>query len=90
MRAKFALLVSASLSVLCLTSAGQGKASVHGNLFREPTIGLTYEFPEKVIPKVENKNVFGNDSTGREQVCAKIASLARLRIFLLRIQSELS
>lgn len=68
MSAKFALLLSASVSVLCLTSAGQEGASVHGNVFREPTIGLTYEFPEKFVPKVESRKLFGNDSTGREQM----------------------
>ena len=35
---------------------GQGKASVHGNVFREGIMGLTYEFPEKFSPKVEGES----------------------------------
>jgi hypothetical protein len=35
---------------------GQAKGNVHGNVFREPTLGLTYEFSEKLSPEVEGKS----------------------------------
>jgi hypothetical protein len=43
-------------------------AGVHGNVFREATMGLTYEFPEKLSPKVgsEMPQPF-RDATGRER-----------------------
>jgi len=56
------------LSLLCSAGSGQQGGSVHGNVFRESNVGLTYEFPEKLSPRVDNKQLFGNDTTGREIV----------------------
>ena len=57
------------LSLLCPLSMGQEGGTVHGNVFREAALGMTYEFPEKFSPKVaENKKLFGNDTTGRERM----------------------
>jgi hypothetical protein len=68
MKRGFALRALVWLSVLCATGIGQQTASVHGNVFREETIGLTYEFPEKFSPTADNKQLFGDDKTGRERV----------------------
>ncbi len=46
---------------------GQAKGSVHGNVFREAAIGLTYEFPEKFSPKLESEIPI-HDSKGREHL----------------------
>jgi hypothetical protein len=68
MSREFAL-VFVCLSLLCPTCVGQGRGSVDGNVFRETTMGLTYEFPEKFSPKVgENDKLFGHDTTGRERM----------------------
>ncbi|HKM48844.1 MAG TPA: hypothetical protein VJX69_14730 [Terriglobales bacterium] len=67
MRCKFALLVLGCLSLLCPVCVGQGKGSVHGNVFREAAMGLTYEFPEKFSPKVESE-IPSRDPTGRERM----------------------
>jgi len=66
MRPKFAL-VFVCLSLWIPVCLGQGKGTVHGNVFREPTMGLTYEFPEKFSPKLEAE-IPVHDSTGREHV----------------------
>jgi hypothetical protein len=54
MTRKSALPVFICLSLLCATCLGQ-TGRVHGNVFREAAIGLTYEFPEKFSPKVGNE-----------------------------------
>ncbi len=53
------------LSALCVA---QSKGSIRGNVFREESIGLTYEFPENFSPKVGDKmpKPF-RDATGRER-----------------------
>ncbi len=67
MRRKFALLF-VCMSLWCPACLGQGGGSVHGNVFREATMGLTYEFPEKFSPKVgdEMPKPF-RDARGRER-----------------------
>jgi len=67
MRPEFALAVFVCLSLLCPVCLGQGRGSVHGNVFREAAIGLTYEFPEKFSPKLESEIPI-HDSTGREHL----------------------
>jgi hypothetical protein len=60
---------SVSAIVICTLCVAQGKGSVRGNVFREESMGLTYEFPEKFSPKVdENHKLFGHDTTGRERM----------------------
>ena len=54
MRRKFAL-VFVCLSLWCPACLGQGRSSVHGDVFREATMGLTYEFPGEFSPKVESE-----------------------------------
>ena len=68
MRREFALLVFVCLSLLCPICVGQAAGTVHGNVFREAAIGLTYEFPEKFSPKVGSQmpKPF-RDATGRER-----------------------
>ena len=66
MRREFAL-VFVCLSLLCTTCVGQAKGSVHGSLFREAAMGLTYEFPQKFSPKVESE-IPSRDRTGRERM----------------------
>jgi hypothetical protein len=67
MSREFALAVFVCLSLLCTMCRGQGRGTVHGNVFREATMGLTYEFPEKFSPKVESKTPTPfRDATGRE------------------------
>jgi hypothetical protein len=42
---------------------------VHGSVFREPTLGLTYDFPDKFSPKVESEPPTPfRDATGRERM----------------------
>src|ERR1039457_2672508 len=67
MRRKCAL-VFVCLSLWCPACLGQAKESVHGNVFREATMGLTYEFPDKFSPKVgdEMPKPF-SDARGRER-----------------------
>ena len=55
MRCNFAFVTSICLSLLCATSVGQQKGSVHGNVFREAAMGLTYEFPQQFSAKVERE-----------------------------------
>lgn len=51
------ILVAVScLVVTCvIVCAGQAEEGVHGHVFRSDAIGLTYTFPEKFSPKVENE-----------------------------------
>ena len=51
---EFALLVLGCLSLLCPMCMGQ--SSVHGNVFREATLGLTYEFPGMFSSKVGDES----------------------------------
>jgi hypothetical protein len=67
MRTTFALPVFVCLLVLCQLCVGQAKGSVHGNVFREAAMGLTYEFPEKFSPKLEGEIPI-HDSTEREHL----------------------
>ena len=67
MRCKSASLVFGFLLLLRTTCVAQGKASVHGNVFREAAMGLTYEFPEQFSPKLEPEIPI-HDSTGREHM----------------------
>ena len=67
MRLEFALAVFVCLSLVCPTCLGQGRGSVHGDVFREAAIGLTYEFPQKFSPKVESE-IPSRDPTGRERM----------------------
>ena len=61
--------VFVSAIILFTLSFAQGKSSVRGNVFREEGMGLTYEFPERFRPKVEeNKKLFGDDASGRERM----------------------
>lgn len=58
-----------SAIIICTLCVAQGESSVRGNVFREESMGLTYEFPERFSPKVvENKKLFGHDTTGRERM----------------------
>jgi hypothetical protein len=68
MKREFALLAFICMLLLCATCAGQGRGSVHGNVFREAAMGLTYEFPDKFSAKVgdEIPKPF-RDATGRER-----------------------
>ncbi len=67
MKRLIAALVSAI--IICTLCVAQGEGRVRGNVFREESMGLTYEFPEEFSPKVvENKKLFGNDATGRERM----------------------
>ena len=61
-------LVFVCLSLWCRACLGQGGDSVHGNVFREAAMGLTYEFSEKFCPKVgdEMPKPF-RDASGRER-----------------------
>ena len=52
----FPLQVFVCLSLMCLACMGQTKGSVHGNVFRQAAMGLTYEFPEKFNSKIEGKS----------------------------------
>jgi len=56
------------LSLCCTACLGQSGGGVHGNVFREATIGLTYELPGKFIPKIGNEmpKPF-RDARGRER-----------------------
>jgi hypothetical protein len=67
MTRKFALLL-VCLSLRCPACLGQGGGSVQGNVFREATMGLSYEFPEKFSPKIgdEMPKPF-RDARGRER-----------------------
>ena len=67
MRPEFALAVFVCMSLVCPTCLGQGRGSVHGNVFREAAMGLTYEFPNKFSPKVESE-IPSRDRTGREHM----------------------
>ena len=67
MRCNFAFVTSICLSLLCATSVGQQKGSVHGNVFREAAMGLTYEFPQQFSAKVE-REITSRDRTGREHM----------------------
>jgi hypothetical protein len=67
MRRKSALPVFISLSLLCATCVGQGRGGVHGNVFRQAVMGLTYEFPQKFSPRVESE-IPSRDPTGRERM----------------------
>jgi hypothetical protein len=40
------------LSSLCMA---QGSGGIHGDVFRDDELGLTYDFPAKFSPKVESK-----------------------------------
>jgi hypothetical protein len=53
--------------LLCSFCGAQESGGIHGNVFREDGMGLTYEFPEKFSPKVgsEMPPPFRN-ATGRE------------------------
>jgi hypothetical protein len=44
------------LPLLSAVCAGQVKGTIHGNVFREPGLGLTYEFPEKFSSKLEGES----------------------------------
>jgi len=63
---KFAIFLLACLSSWSPECLGQGKGSINGNVFREPTLGLTYEFPEKLSPELEGKSPIRGDE--REHV----------------------
>lgn len=54
--------------LLCAFCNAQVSGTIHGNVFREGAIGLTYEFPDKFSPKVgdEMPKPF-RDATGRER-----------------------
>ena len=67
MRRKIALLVFALPLLLSTTCLAQGKGSVHGNVFREADMGLTYEFPQKFSPKVESQ-IPSRSPSGRERM----------------------
>jgi len=67
MRPEFALAVFVCVSLVCPTCLGQGRGSVHGDVFREAAMGLTYEFPRKFSPKVESE-IPSRDPTGREHM----------------------
>ncbi len=67
MRREFTLRVFIFLALLCATCVGQGRGSVHGTVFREAAMGLTYEFPQKFSPKVESE-IPSRDQTGREHM----------------------
>lgn len=66
MRRTFTLL--AFVGLLCPTVLGQATGSVHGNVFREEAMGLTYEFPQKFSSKIgsEMPPPF-REATGRER-----------------------
>ena len=66
-RPEFALAVFIGLSLVCPTCLGQGTGSVHGHVFREAAMGLTYEFPQKFSPRVESE-IPSRDPTGRERM----------------------
>jgi len=68
MRREFALPVFVCFWLLCPICVGQAAGTVHGNVFREASMGLTYEFPEKFSPKVGSQmpKPF-RDATGRER-----------------------
>ncbi len=66
-RPDFALAVFIYMSLVCPTCLGQGRGSVHGDVFREAAMGLTYEFPERFSPKVESE-IPSHDPTGREHM----------------------
>jgi len=68
MRREFALLVFACLLAMSPMCLGQGRGRVHGNVFREAAMGLTYEFPDKFSPKAgdEMPKPF-RDARGRER-----------------------
>lgn len=67
MKREFTLMAFICLALLCATSVGQGKGSVHGNVFREAAVGLTYEFPQKFSPRLESE-IPSRDPTGRERM----------------------
>jgi hypothetical protein len=55
--------------LLCSFCSAQGSGGIHGNVFREDGMGLTYEFPAKFSPKVESKTPTPfRDATGRERM----------------------
>jgi hypothetical protein len=56
MRRKIALLF-VGLFLWCPVVVGQEVGRVHGNVFREATMGLTYEFPEKFTRKSRVKHL---------------------------------
>jgi hypothetical protein len=67
MRPEYALAAFVCLSLVYPTCLGQGRGSVHGDVFREAALGLTYEFPKNFSPKVE-KEMPPFDPTGRERL----------------------
>ena len=56
-----------SIVTCVIVCAGQAEEGVHGHVFRSDAIGLTYTFPEKFSPKVENE-IRPQDPSGREHV----------------------
>jgi hypothetical protein len=68
MRRKFTFMF-VCLSLLCPACLGQGRGSVHEDVFREATMGLTYEFPGKLSPKIESETPTPfRDATRRESM----------------------
>jgi hypothetical protein len=68
MRRELVSLVFACVWLFSQMCEGQGSASVHGNVFREAAMGLTYEFPEKFSAKFGSEMpVPFRDATGRER-----------------------
>jgi len=68
MRALFRLFAAMSclIATCAMFCAGQ-TASVHGHVFRDDTLGLTYTFPEQFSAKIESEMPM-QDRSGREHM----------------------
>lgn len=55
------------LAAGALACFGQAEDGVHGHVFRNNALGLTYSFPEQFSPKVESE-ISPQDPSGREHI----------------------
>jgi hypothetical protein len=63
----FASQLFVCLLLFCPAGVSQAKGNVHGSVFREASLGLTYSFPEQFSPSVESE-IPSRDPSGREHM----------------------